>query len=240
MSHSHLFRDIVHRRFLFACLFVVLASTAQAAADEDFHTWGAVVATGALGAALPAARFWLEGQGRFDDDSSRFNQGIVRAALGHALGPRAVLWAGYAFIPTRPRGPGNDIVEHRPWQQLTWRAAAPFAGLTLSTRTRLEQRFVEGGADTGWRFRQLVKLTRPLGTDERLYLALWDEVFVNMNSTDWGARDGFDQNRVFAGLGIHLVPGWVTEVGYMNQYIDRDRRADASNHVLSLTLFLNF
>jgi len=231
---------VVCRSRLFGWLFAALAGAAQAAADEDFHTWGAIVATGALGAALADTRFWIEGQGRFDDDSSRFNQGIVRAALGHALGPRAVLWAGYAYIPTHPQGRGNNTVEHRPWQQLTWRAAAPFAGLTLSTRTRLEQRFVEGGVDTGWRFRQLIKLTRPFVTDERVYLALWDEVFINLNGTDWGAGDGFDQNRIFAGLGIHLAQGWVTEVGYMNQYIDRNRRADASNHVLSLTLFLNF
>ena len=225
---------------LFGWLFATLVGAAHAAADEDFHTWGAIVATGPLGAALPDARFWLEGQGRFVDDSSRFNQGIVRAAFGHALGPRTVLWAGYAYIPTHPAGRGNDNVEHRPWQQLTWRAAAPVAGLTLSTRTRLEQRFVEGGSDTGWRFRQLIKLTRPLVSDERFYLAVLDEVMVNLNSPDWGAGDGFDQNRIFAGLGIQLTPGWVTEVGYMNQYISRARRADASNHALSLTLFLNF
>lgn len=224
----------------FGWLFAALVGAAPAAADEDFHTWGAIVATGPLSTALPDARFWLEGQGRFDDDSSRFNQGIVRAAFGHAFTSRAVLWAGYAYIPTHPPGSGNNTVEHRPWQQFTWRAAAPFAGLTMSTRTRLEQRFVEGGAETGWRFRQLIKLTRPMVTDERMYLALWNEVLVNLNSTDWGAGDGFDQNRVFAGLGIQLAPGWVTEVGYMNQYIARDRRADASNHVLSLTLFVNF
>ena len=40
----------------------------------------------------------------------------------------------------------------------------------------LEERTVESFGDTGWRFRQLLKLSRPLGDASRLYLAAWDEV----------------------------------------------------------------
>ncbi|MEX2480526.1 MAG: DUF2490 domain-containing protein [Gammaproteobacteria bacterium] len=211
-----------------------------AGAQEDFHSWGAVLVTGAIGDRSAGLNYWLEGQGRFNDDSSRLNQGIVRGALGKSVGARAVLWGGYAFIPTHPVGAANDTVEHRVWQQLTWQAPGALAGFSLTTRSRLEQRFVDSGDDTGWRARQLIKVTRPLGTVERLYVSIWNEVFVNLNRTDWGADDGFDQNRIFAGLGIRLAPGWVTEIGYMNQYVARVGRSDASNHVLSMTLFLNF
>lgn len=227
------------RPFVLALLCALLPQSLPAA-EHDFHTWGAVVASGALVPEHPSWRYWLEGQGRFDDDSTRFNQGIVRGAIGHALGERAVLWAGYALIPTHPRGRGNDSTEHRAWQQLTWRAAQPFAGWTLSTRSRLEQRFVDTGDDTGWRARHLFKLTHELGDDGRCYLALWDEIFVHLNDTDWGAASGFDQNRAFAGLGLRLAPSVITEIGYLHQYVDRQRRAAASNHVLSLTVFLNF
>lgn len=223
-----------------AALGLLCSISAAAEPVEDFHTWGAVVATGTLGAADSPLRFWAEGQGRFNDDSSRRNQGLLRVAGGYEIAPRTVLWAGYGYFTTDPVGVADDIVEHRIWQQLTWRAAQPLAGITLSTRSRLEQRMIESAEETGWRARQLVKLTYPLGAGERVYLALWDEVFVNLDDTDWGADDGFDQNRAFAGIGLKLAPHLRTEVGYMNQYVARSNRDDASNHVLSLTLFLDF
>jgi hypothetical protein len=217
----------------------LLLAAAGFAAEEDFHTWPSVVATAGGIAGLPELNLWAEGQARFNDDTSRLNQGVLRGALGWRVAPRTVLWAGYAWFPTRPQG-GSAFDEHRPWQQLTWRAAAPLAGFGLSTRTRLEQRLVENADDTAWRFRQLVKLTWPLAADDRVYLALWDEVFANFNDTDWGAASGFDQNRAFVGLGARLSPLVRTELGYMNLYVDRRGRRNASNHVLLLTLFLDF
>jgi len=223
-------------------LLALPASPLPVAADTvaDWHTWGAVVASGRLGSPQSKARFWLEGQGRFNDDSSRFNQGIVRGALGHAVAERAALWAGYAYIPTDPRGVADTIDEHRIWQQLTWRTAGPVAGFSWSTRTRLEQRAIEGADDIGWRFRQLVKLTRPLGTGGRLYLSLWDELFVNLNDTDGGPEDGIDQNRIFGGLGVRLGEHARTEIGYMNQHVRRPGQPNPSNHILSLTLLLSY
>lgn len=219
-------------------LFVLAATPGRADTVEDWHTWSALLATGRLGAANSPWRYWLEGQARFNDDSSRFNQALLRGAVGRALGPSATVWAGYAFVPTnRPRTPDN-LAEHRLWQQLTW--STPLAGFTLATRSRLEQREVEGASDTGWRFRQLAKLTHPLGQGGRWYLSAWDELFVHLNDTDWGADGGFDQNRAFVGLGARLGAAASAEVGYLNQRVRRPGRADASNHVLSLTLFLSY
>lgn len=225
---------------LAAMAVTLLTPRAYAEPVDDWHTWSAVVATGGLGDNESSWLYWLEGQARFNDDSSRFNQAIVRGALGRKVAQNAALWAGYAFIPgNRPRSSDN-IAEHRIWQQFTWGAQQPVMGFTLSTRTRLEQRTIESADDTGWRFRQLVKLVRPLDDESRWYLSLWNELFVHLNDTDWGADSGIDQNRVFAGIGLTTSPQARVEVGYMNQYVDRAARANARNHVLSLTLLLNF
>ena len=53
-------------------------------------------------------------------------------------------------------------------------------------------------------------------------------------------RDGLDQNRAFIGLGAKLAPGASTEVGYLNQYVNRRGRPDALNHIASITLLLSF
>ena len=227
-------------RYFFALLTALVLVNAPSHATSDWHTWGAVVATGPLGARTGNLEFWLEGQGRFNDDSSRFNQGIVRSALGYRVSPRAVVWGGYAYIPNDPMNQAENIVEHRIWQQLTWSAPEPVAGFSMSSRSRLEQRQIESANDVGWRARQLMKFTRPIGTHPNLYWSLWDELFVNLNDTDWGADGGLDQNRLFGGVGIKLTANAKTEIGYMHQWVKRDRRADAHNHILSLTVLLRF
>ena len=231
----------MHSKYFRAGLIAtVLLFSVHAHADEDWQTWGAVVATGTLGASDSNIRYWLEGQGRFNDDSSRFNQGIVRGGLGYVIRPRTTLWAGYAFVPTDPPNRSDDVVEHRAWQQLTWSAAEPIAGFSLATRTRLEQRTIESAEETGWRFRQLAKITRPVAANNALYWSFWDELFVNFNETDWGANDGIDQNRAFAGIGVKLAANANAEIGYLNQFVRRAGRDDAHNHILSLTLLLAF
>ncbi|NIO04570.1 MAG: DUF2490 domain-containing protein [Proteobacteria bacterium] len=70
----------------------------------------------------------------------------------------------------------------------------------------------------------------------------YDEVFLNLNSTDWGADSGFDQNRVFAGFGWHFGPSRHIRaaIGYLNQFVHKTSADDEINHILSINLLLNF
>ena len=72
-----------------------------------------------------------------------------------------------------------------------------------------------------------------------LTFVLWDELFIHLNDTDWGAESGFDQNRVFVGLGLKCDPksGWRTEVGYLNQTINNPSGDDRSHHILAINVF---
>ena len=222
------------------CFGIALLLCQSVTADEDWHTWGAVIASGHPSESMPNLAFWLEGQGRFNDDTSRFNQGILRTALGYRLSERAVVYGGYGYIPNNPPNNPDNVVEHRLYQQLSFGTVQLPFNVSMSSRTRLEQRTIEGADDTGWRFRQFLKWTRPTGFHDKLYWSVWDEIFINLDDTDWGANDGIDQNRVFAGMGVHVTPKARAEVGYMNQLVRRTGRSDASNHILSLTLLLKF
>ncbi|MBH0184752.1 MAG: DUF2490 domain-containing protein, partial [Nitrospira sp.] len=102
-----------------------------------------------------------------------------------------------------------------------------------------EQRWQSNGGETGGRFRQMFKLSWPLPFYQPVSLVGWDEVFVNLNDTNWNARQGFDQNRGFAGVGYRVLPPVLVEIGYMNQYINR-ATIDGMNHILSVNLFLDF
>lgn len=228
-----------------ACCISVIAALAgplHAQTIEDEGWWGAVFSQGDIefDPGQPSNwRWWFDGHARFQDDADGFNVSIVRPGIGYKLTETATIWAGYGWIRTSPIGVADDFDENRIWQQITWSANAD--PVRLGFRSRLEQRFVETGDDTGWRFRQLVSARAPLAGSDRLTFVVWDEIFLHLNSTDFGARTGFDQNRAFVGFGWRCDPDSPksrVEIGYLNQYIDSTAGDNRMNHLLSVNLFL--
>jgi hypothetical protein len=220
---------------------------AAAGTVEDFRIWGNVTAItklGVLDSRLERWRWWMEGQGRFRDAGDALDQGLVRTGLGYALSDRASVWLGYAHVATFPEA-RKTLGEHRIWQQLTLTDSAPFGDLT--SRSRLEQRFIQDTNPVEWRFREFVRFSRPIAEGSPFSFVVWDEVFVRLNSTTPTVRAGFDQNRGFAGIGYSFDESARLEVGYLNQLIQTfartktTRRTDLRmNHILSMSLFLNF
>jgi hypothetical protein len=225
-----------------ACLVALAVPRAEANdVHDDTGAWAMLAAQGTFAvvdSSLGKLRWWFDLQPRFTEDSG-YEQLLVRPGLGYDLGGGASLWLGYAWIETDPEG-GDDFEEHRIWQQFLW--AGRTGALAVQSRTRLEQRFVETGSETGWRLRQFVKLTPPLAVGSCASLAAYEEAFFDLNDTDWGATEGFTQNRLFVGLAWKLDDaGRATlETGYLNQYLARERRRDTMNHLLSVNLLLNF
>lgn len=225
-----------------AALALALAAPAVAQTDDDGGLWTVFLGQGSLRAVDPDLerwRWWLDVQVRQRDEGEHLEQFLFRPGLGYMLDDRFGVWAGYGVIATDPVG-GDEWVEHRAWQQTTWRL--PVEGVSLAWRNRLEQRFFEIDADTGWRLRELLRLTVPLSADGALYAAAWDEVFFDLNDTNRVQRAGCRQNRAFVGLGYHLDEARhsAVEVGYLNQWIDQaEPRPDRMNHILSVSFLLN-
>lgn len=226
--------------FIVTVLIAVSSGPSEARNNDDFSFWGAIQGQGSWTTQEPMKQWqwWMEAQGRFSNDASRLGQSLVRPGIGYTLNQQFSVWLGYAWVMTDPKG-RDETNEHRIWQQLIWKKQTPLGN--LMTRTRLEQRFLDNGNDTGWRFRQFIKYTHPVYTDH-VYLSVWDEVFVNINSTDWGAHSGFGQNRVFAGLGFFLDQQrhFRFELGYINQLVDNRGRNDLFNHIVSGSLFIRY
>ena len=227
----------------FICMLILALhwSNSKAEMIDDFGAWGAIQGQGRFttpDSGLSKWQWWMEGQGRLFNDAGRLGQSIIRPGVGYKLSKQVSLWLGYAWINTSSLGK-DATDEHRIWQQLSWNNGYSWGNMT--TRTRLEQRLLNNGNDTGWRFRQLLKYTHPLFS-ERVYLSLWDEAFVNINSTDWGANSGFGQNRAFAGLGLFIDAKrrYRFELGYMNQYVYHENRNDQMNHLMSGSLFIRY
>ncbi len=211
--------------------------TAAAQSVNDSGVWVAFFGRGDIAShRTDRLKWWFDGHARFFDDTDGFGQSIVRPGIGYALDERVTLWAGYGWIRSSP-ATSADFDEHRIWQQLTW--SKPFDCLTLGFRSRLEQRLLETGDDTGLRFRQLISWRQPFACAEEYTFVLWDEGFFHLNDTDWGANSGFDQNRAFVGFGrkLHTDSRWRVEIGYLNQHINRLGPGNLTNHLLSVNIF---
>lgn len=210
------------------------------ALEEDGQAWFNTTAIVGLGAPAATARWslWLEGQARLGEDAGRLSQYILRPGIGLRLGDAWSAWAGYARIGSERPFAARATDEDRGWQQLLWSGRG--AGFDLTSRTRLEQRWVETGDDTGWRLRQFARASHPLRAASPFAWVGWDEVFVDLNDTDWGADAGLRQNRLFAGIAWTAAPGARLEVGYLNVWSLRARREDTVNHVASFSLFLRY
>jgi Protein of unknown function (DUF2490) len=212
-------------------------ATPACAAEEDTQLWTAATAIVDIprGEGRPPLVVMADVQYRYFGNASRLGQNQVRASLGIRVNKTTVLSQGYVYTRTSP-SPGVVTHEHRPFQQALFRVAGNGTGPTVIGRTRLEERLLEGSSDMALRARQMVRVNAPLGSG---FMAIGTgELFVNLNSADWGPHAGFDQFRVFGGIGARVARGLWIEAGYMNQYVARHQRADRMNHNISLTLSL--
>ena len=176
---------------------------------------------------------WLDLHDRRRSGSNLF---IVRPALGLQLVDTLAVHAGYAWVPSLVDG-GDDSVEHRTWQQLLWNAIAAPAWM-LSLRPRYEQRFAEGVSEVGHRLRLMARTTYRT-SESGVLLILFDEFFYQLNDVAGAMAAGFDQNRVFAGVGFPSALGVRFEVGYLNVYAKRSPTSHL-DHNLAINAFWTY
>jgi hypothetical protein len=204
-----------------------------ALAEDDTQAWAAVIASGTVRGDL---FLWFEGQARAIDDIGGGSQIVLRPAIGARIGRDAHAVAGYAYVRTDPAN-GAVSHEHRPWQEIQFAPIRLANGAPLLiSRTRLEQRMVEGRDGTSCRLRQFIRLQVPVNATGMQVVA-FTEGFFNLNTTRWGVRDGIDQWRNFIGIGFPVLPRARVEPGYLNQRLARPGD-DRVNHILSATLFV--
>lgn len=210
------------------------ALPARADTSSDEQLWVNLTAMGSVSGDLV---YFAEWQPRMGDGISRLDQMLLRGAVGWKLSSDVTLYQGYAHVVV-PLEERRDANEERSFQQLSWTLGKPWGG-ELSSRTRLEQRWRSDGDDMGWRLREMLRYEKPLKPGSNAVNALaYSEAFVALNSTDWGAKGGFDQIRTFLGAELGLKGASTIELGYLNQVIDQRGGRTRINHVASISLFL--
>lgn len=218
---------------------VILALTAAASNVEAADTRESQVWTGLfLTAAAPpdtdtGLAVWTDLQVRRGPPGTTV---LVRPGLGYRVEPGLALWGGYAYVGQLPEGQADAVHEHRSWQQLLY--APRWGPMSFQLRPRFEQRF-RGDEDVAWRARMFARMNVQLWHDAPIAMAAWDEVFVALHDTSWGAPGGYDQNRLFLGPAYAAGPLRI-ELGYLSVVI---RNADESlqvQHNVAAMSFVSF
>lgn len=230
-------------------LALLLTFTSIASADTGtenlFGAWGTAVFQGKL--SDTNFLWYLEGSARATDNvrtkTSHSGNGfdlhvlMGRAAFGYQLNDTNKVYLGYAYQESDAPYSKVALSEHRVYQQYDHKHVFDNKD-SLTFRTRLEERNVDVSSETSVRFREQLKYTHPLMP--KLSLVASEEIFVNTNSVNWGPQSGFDQNRGFVGIGYKFNDKFRTEVGYMNQYMNRVNNYDRMAHLFNVTLYGDF
>lgn len=217
---------------------LAVAAPARADTTFDMQVWSAAFVTARLTGREPAATSglsaWLDLHARRGGAGV---VGIVRPALGYRFDKVASVWAGYASVGVFDDDPTKSTQEHRAWQQGLF--SVPISALTIQVRPRLEERFREDQSDVAFRARLFVRANVTFSADSPVILATWTEPFFHLNDAAWGPKAGFDQNRLFLGLGVKGPPGFRVEAGYLNVTVLRPTGLFIG-HNLAVNLFADF
>jgi hypothetical protein len=210
------------------------ALPSAAVARDDAQLWIGGSAVADLG-----KRFRLSEEivTRFSDKRGGLYEIESNTLLGIRLAPKMTLWAGYTHNPTYTHG-RFAAMEHRAREQLTIDGLPAGPGL-LSLRLRMEERWRDGFAGTGWRLRPFVKYALPLRRGGHTAIVFSHESFLNLNRTAFQARTGEERMRNAVAIATPLAKGVNVEIGYLNQHGFVRGGPDTSDHVATLTLSLS-
>lgn len=200
------------------------AAPSPARAERELHEWAPVVVQGPLSKRLLG---YLELQTRVGDEMRHLERAFVRPAIGYRLTRNVSVWQGYAFVPQFKPTEGH---EHRLFQQLL--VTGKSGKTALINRTRLEERFIHGAGGTSVRARHLVRALHPVSKDRRWLLVGSNETFFNLNSVPVGPKAGFDQNRLYFGIGRQVNKKVLVEAGYLWSHINTPSGPDRNLDVL--------
>jgi hypothetical protein len=196
----------VSARSCILALPLLIAAWPACAQPQDEQLWVQVNTT------IPVAkglRVTAEQIARVGDRPGGLYETEIGALLRYKLSDKVELGFGYRHIAGYHGNLAPD--EERLRQQL-------IANLgQFLIRLRVDDRFNPRGDEIGFRFRPLLRFSKPLN-DKGLGMFVMHESFFLVNNTAWGQRRGYERMRNAVGLTLPLFKGVSSDVAYLNQY----------------------
>lgn len=190
----------------------------------------------------------LDVQVRSTDVLDRLKNIMFRPGVTYYINNKNEVALGYllneTFIGKNEFG-DNKLTEHRIWQQYIYKHK--ISTILTSHRFRTEQRFIERyGKDDlfSQRFRYFLRFIVPLKKGQQNFekgpfVALQNEVFLNLQNKEELNGHVFDQNRAYAAAGYRLSKKIDLEAGYLNQ-TSKGVNNSTMNHAIQLPVYTRF
>ena len=179
---------------------------------SDVELWSSLSASGQVSRNLDVRTDVLL---TLRDNASRPGRELVRVVLLADVSDRLKIGGGYVWTHV-DAGAGPHYVEHRAVQEVDFRTPLTKHGVTLTTRTQLEERLRERRNGISLRLRQLSRLDFPLGR-AGVRAVFWNEYFHEFVRRDWSGRSGPSLMLNFAGVRVPVTRSIAVEPGYLNQ-----------------------
>ena len=165
---------------------------------------------------------------RFLDNITNISQFILHSKIGYKVNENLSIWQGHAwsntYIPRIRR-------EQRIYQDII--LEKEFSKLRLENRIRLDERFIQNAGSFSFRPRYRLKASFPFGKNKDWSIVAFDELFVNLTSSESGPQRGVDQNRMYVGLRKEISRNIAVEGGYQLQHINSPApKIDKFNHFI--------
>ncbi len=160
---------------------------------------------------------------------------LLEGGVGYKLPTETSFWFGYRWIGNNPY---NDFfTENRLFQQIIWEKKLN-KPKRMIFRSRLEeiQRVNQGQISA--RFRQRIALEwENLSYFNKIFPFIYEEIFLQLNKTNYTSQNVLDQNRIFLGFNFRFSKNAWWEIGYINQIIMHTpiNNQNQMNHIVSLT-----
>ena len=183
----------------------------------------------------------LDVQVRSTDNWGAVKNVLFRPGITYFIDKQQNVTAGYLLASTDFGA--TTLIEQRIWEQyiLTHKINSVFT----THRFRLEQRFLDQPNDNfAQRLRYFIRLIKPLQKTEQAFtkgafLALQNEVFLNIQNKERINNNLFDQNRLYLAGGYRFSKKMDLEAGYLNQAI-KGKTRNTVNNIVQLALYTRF
>ncbi|MBI4534267.1 MAG: DUF2490 domain-containing protein [Candidatus Melainabacteria bacterium] len=208
------------------------ASSSSKNPDPDYSSWNSIPIQFPIHKKLGG---YFEVQPRWSRlPVHNFAELVTRSGVTYDINKHASLAGGYYWTPLFNPKLNYD---NRLWQQLT--SSHHLSKLKLQNRVRFEEIWRDQYDGTSVRFRDQLKFMYPIG-ETKWSIVGSEEPIWNVNTREHGPQRGWNQNRVFIGLGRQINAVTRIECGYLNQYkIGHNGKPNQVNHVLVAQLSLD-
>lgn len=247
-------------RITLICSFLFILSLAGFSQTQS-SGWGAAFNTFKIDSKFSVH---FDGQVRSNNQWQQIQTILLRPGLNYHINKRMTATTGYAYVRNkRTVGLASGYAtEHRIWEQFLFTHPVNVSVVkgnktSLSHRLRLEQRFLprsfadhsggsvelkNSGNDFANRIRYFFRTITPLTKGDQgskwVFLALQNEVFLNLGDNSVVNDRVFDQNRAYIAVGYRFSGSFDAEMGYMNQYIQGRGHGFTNNHIVQLATYV--